>query len=513
MTTTVTPPTPPLERHHSVVTLDHDVARLVVKSDLANITTHATLGDQKEELKENLEGFEKHYQHFVDMRKGKLGIVDWNKVQPPPQGAVKSYESIDQVPDAVAKDLLDKLVILKLNGGRGITMGVAGPKSLISVRNDTTFLDLIVLQVEHMNRRYGTDVPLVLMNSFNTHSDTERIKFKYGNRVTLLTFQQSYHPRILLETLRPYPENFDLHDGRWYPPGHGDVYVSLKKSGMLEKLLDQGKEYIFISNIDNLGATVDLGILNLLESRKGPNPCEIVMEVTERTRSDVTGGILVHYEDKSERSSPQLRLLELGQVPKKHTDDFRSIKKFKVFNTNNLWANLQAMDRLLSSGKMDLDVLINRKILDDGVTVIQLETAAGSAIKSFGGAIGINVPRSRFLPVKTTSDLLLLKSNLFTMAYGAVRMNPARTYAPLPVVKLGEQHFQKLGEFLGRFDSIPDMLELDHLTVSGDVTFGRKVTLKGTVIIIANHGDKIDIPAGACLENKIVSGNLRILDH
>ncbi|KAL0203062.1 hypothetical protein M9458_001080, partial [Cirrhinus mrigala] len=63
------------------------------------------------------------------------------------------------------------------------------------------------------------------------------------------------------------------------------------------------------------------------------------------------------------------------------------------------------------------------------------------------------------------------------------------------------------------FESIPDMLELDHLTVSGDVTFGKQVTLKGTVIIIANHGDRIDIPAGAMLENKIVSGNLRILDH
>ncbi|KPP62123.1 hypothetical protein Z043_119708 [Scleropages formosus] len=68
-------------------------------------------------------------------------------------------------------------------------------------------------------------------------------------------------------------------------------------------------------------------------------------------------------------------------------------------------------------------------------------------------------------------------------------------------------------EYLSRFESIPDMLELDHLTVSGDVTFGKNVSLKGTVIIIANHGDRIDIPAGAMLENKIVSGNLRILDH
>ena len=97
-----------------------------------------------------------------------------------------------------------------------------------------------------------------------------------------------------------------------------------------------------------------------------------------------------------------------------------------------------------------------------------------------------------------------------------------------PLVKLGDGQFKKVSSFLSRFGSIPDLLELDHLTVSGDVTFGRgggdklenivsenicSVSLRGTVIIIANHGDRIDIPAGAVLENKIVSGNLRILDH
>ena len=105
-------------------------------------------------------------------------------------------------------------------------------------------------------------------------------------------------------------------------------------------------------------------------------------------------------------------------------------------------------------------------------------------------------------------------------------------FASTPLVKLGGKEFKKVKDFLYRFGSIPDMLELDHLTVSGDVTFGRggisdimlllknkifsifsAVSLRGTVIIIANHGDRIDIPAGAILENKIVSGNLRILDH
>jgi len=92
-------------------------------------------------------------------------------------------------------------------------------------------------------------------------------------------------------------------------------------------------------------------------------------------------------------------------------------------------------------------------------------------------------------------------------------MSLERAFPTTPLVKLGDQHFMKVRDFLFRFATIPDMLELDHLTVSGDVTFGRNVSLKGTVIIIANHGDRIDIPNGACMENKIVSGNLRILDH
>ena len=92
-------------------------------------------------------------------------------------------------------------------------------------------------------------------------------------------------------------------------------------------------------------------------------------------------------------------------------------------------------------------------------------------------------------------------------------MNLKRYYVLIIISYFYSLPFSKVKDFLKRFASIPDILELDHLTVSGNVTFGRGVSLKGTVIIIANHGDRIDIPSGAILENKIVSGNLRILDH
>ena len=194
-------------------------------------------------------------------------------------------------------------------------------------------------------------------------------------------------------------------------------------------------------------------------------------------------------------------------------DEFKSISKCKVFNTNNLWVRLAAIKELVSQNAMKLEVIVNHKALDNGSNVIQLETACGDAVRNFNGALGINVPRRRFLPVKKTDDLLLIMSNLYSIQDGILLVNPERTFPTVPLVKLGDNHFAKVRQFLLRFGSIPNVLELDHLTVSGDVTFGKGVVLKGTVIIIANHGDRIDIPPGSLLENKIVSGNLRIMDH
>ncbi|XP_074640554.1 UTP--glucose-1-phosphate uridylyltransferase-like [Tubulanus polymorphus] len=437
--------------------------------------------------------------------------IHWDKISRLPEGSVKSYNELKVDPSNLddIQSMLNKLVVLKLNGGLGTSMGCKGPKSLISVRNELTFLDLTVQQIETLNKQFGCDVPLVLMNSFNTDEDTQKILRKYSQlQVTIHSFNQSMYPRIHKESLLPIAKSMqDVHSNleSWYPPGHGDVYESLANSGLLQQFIADGKEFIFISNIDNLGATVDLNILNfLLKPPSGQAP-EFVMEVTDKTRADVKGGTLCEYEGK-------LRLLEIAQVPKENVDEFKSVSKFRIFNTNNLWINLKAIDRVISEGKLILEIIVNPKTLDGGVPVIQLETAVGAGIKCFDGAVGVNVPRSRFLPVKTTSDLLIAMSNLYTIKHGALTMNPQRSFPSVPLIKLGSS-FVKVREFLHRFQSIPDVLELDHLTVSGDVTFGKNVTLRGTVIIIANHGDRIDIPSGAVLENKIVSGNLRILDH
>ncbi|KAL3596701.1 hypothetical protein D5086_008338 [Populus alba] len=427
---------------------------------------------------------------------GEAQQVEWSKIQTPTDEVVVPYDTLESTPEdpEETKMLLDKLVVLKLNGGLGTTMGCTGPKSVIEVRNGLTFLDLIVIQIESLNKKYGCSVPLLLMNSFNTHDDTQKIIEKYSNsNIEIHTFNQSQYPRLVADDFVPLPSKGHTDKDGWYPPGHGDVFPSLKNSGKLDALLSQGKEYVFVANSDNLGAVVDLKILNHLIRNKN----EYCMEVTPKTLADVKGGTLISYEGK-------VQLLEIAQVPDQHVNEFKSIEKFKIFNTNNLWVNLKAIKRLVEADALKMEIIPNPKEVD-GVKVLQLETAAGAAIRFFDHAIGINVPRSRFLPVKASSDLLLVQSDLYTVVDGFVIRNPARANPANPSIELGPE-FKKVASFLSRFKSIPSIIELDSLKVAGDVWFGANVTLKGKVSIVVKSGVKLEIPEGVVLENKEING-------
>nr|WBR49967.1 UDP-glucose pyrophosphorylase [Codonopsis pilosula] len=427
---------------------------------------------------------------------GEAQHVEWSKIQTPTDEIVVPYDTLASVPEdsSETKKLLDKLVVLKLNGGLGTTMGCTGPKSVIEVRNGLTFLDLIVVQIESLNTKYGCNVPLLLMNSFNTHDDTLKIVEKYSNsKIEIHTFNQSQFPRLVVDEFLPLPSKGNAGKDSWYPPGHGDVFPALVNSGKLDTLLSQGKEYVFVANSDNLGAVVDLKILHHLIQNKN----EYCMEVTPKTLADVKGGTLISYEGK-------VQLLEIAQVPDEHVNEFKSIEKFKIFNTNNLWVNLNAIKRLVQADALKMEIIPNPKEVD-GIKVLQLETAAGAAIKFFDHSIGINVPRSRFLPVKATSDLLLVQSDLYSVSDGYVTRNTARKNPANPSIELGPE-FKKVGSFLSRFKSIPSIIELDSLKVSGDVYFGSSVVLKGKVVIAAKSGVKLEIPNGAVLENKEVNG-------
>ncbi|XP_059095625.1 UTP--glucose-1-phosphate uridylyltransferase-like isoform X2 [Tigriopus californicus] len=478
-------------------------AQILLNKELEKLQRTAQLPKAQADLVDKeFDGFRDLFGKFLT---AEHQSVKWDKIEKLPADAIRAYDDLPQPSKSEIQGMLQKLVVVKLNGGLGTSMGCKGPKSVIPVRNDLTFLDLTVQQIENLNKTYDADVPLVLMNSFNTDEETHKIIQKYsGFRVRIMTFNQSRYPRINKESLMPVARDIRTENDieAWYPPGHGDFYQSFYNSHLLTELVSQGREFAFMSNIDNMGATVDLSILNLCLKENH----EFIMEVTDKTRADVKGGTLIQYEGK-------LRLLEVAQVAKDHLEDFKSVKKFNVFNTNNLWMSLPAITRVIEEKMLDMEVIVNPKVLEGGVNVLQLETAVGAAMKCFDNGMGINVPRSRFLPVKKSSDLLLIMSNLYSLRNGSLVMSPERMFQTTPLIKLGDAHFKKVGDFLNRFASCPDIIELDHLTVSGNVNFGKNVALRGTVIIIANHGDQIDIPSGSILENKIVSGNLRILDH
>jgi UTP--glucose-1-phosphate uridylyltransferase len=477
-------------------------------------------------------------------RHGAGGLLSWDRIRPPTtSGLVLDYADLEPCPpdEPLQHELLRKVAIVKLNGGLGSTMGCEGPKSCIPVRSGLTFLDLTVRQVEYLNAKWGTDVPLILMNSFRTHDETVKILQKYQHHnVTITCFVQSSFPRIDADHFTPLPTGpfrpSDDDDQAWYPPGHGDVYRALDKSGVLDALLAAGKEFVFISNVDNLGATADLRVLYHLVS----NPdVDFAMEVTERTKGDVQGGVLIEYADtaaaaaaaaaaagdgsssSSSAASPSTakparaghaKLLELAHVPEEHTSDFKSLKTFTMFNTNNIWVSLKAMKALLAADAIQPPVIVGSKKVR-GNTVLELETAAGAAIEFFSKAVGIRVPRSRFLPVKSTSDLLAVQSNLFDVRHGSLVQSQKREAPNPPVIKLGPE-FADLEAYTARAGGhVPDILDLDHLTVSGDVFFGKGVVLRGTVIIVATQGSRIDIPPGTVLEDKVVTGHLRILEH
>ena len=156
--------------------------------------------------------------------------------------------------------------------------------------------------------------------------------------------------------------------------------------------------------------------------------------------------------------------------------------------------NLNTIKRLVEADALKMEIIPNQEV--DGVKVLQLETVAGAAIRFFDRAIGVNVPRSRFLPVKATSDLLLVQPDLYTMKEGFVIRNPARVNPANPSIELGPE-FKKVGNFLKRFKSIPSIIELDSLKVSGDVWFGSGIILKGKVTVEAKQGGKLEIPDGS----------------
>jgi len=446
--------------------------------------------------------------NFLKLRKRYLDkpLVDWEKVEEPPLDFLHKYEELQEPNKARIKELLGKLVVVALNGGLGTGMGLHGTKSVLQILKTAnsptalTFLDCKVMQIEYLNNEYDVDIPLVLMNSFNTDEESKKIVKKYeGRKVTIRTFLQSKFPLMYRDTCAPFPTKPTEKDN-FYPPGSGEFFYCFQRCGLLDEFKKQGKDYVFISNVENLGATVDTKILEYCAASKN----EYLLEVTNRISTDTTGGLPIKYKDNN------VHILEMQQIPPEQHALF-GVTNFRYWNTNNIWVKLGAIQQKLKEGTLDIDFTVKERSVS-GRAVMQLETPASMAIHSFDFKAAILVSRTRYKPIKTTSQLLQVQSDLYEIENGCLVMNSLRVPPTEPIVKLGEE-FRFMDNYDKRFKSIPNLLELDHLTVAGNVTFGANVTLRGTVIIVADTGSRIEIPDGAVLENKILAGNLQILDH
>jgi UTP--glucose-1-phosphate uridylyltransferase len=418
----------------------------------------------------------RHY--YEQLAEGETGMLPESEIEP-----VEHVQQLDDLPEGDPP--LDQAIVLKLNGGLGTSMGMTQAKSLIEAKDGHTFLDIIVRQVKELG------VPLVLMDSFRTHDDALEALGDFESDLPL-DFVQHKEPKIRTDDLQPveWPDDPSLE---WCPPGHGDLYTALLTSGMLEELLERGFRYAFVSNSDNLGAVLEPRILAWMAREEIP----FVMEVTRRTEMDRKGGHIAR------RPGGGYLLRETAQTPDEDLDALQDISRHRYVNTNNLWIDLQALGDVMRErdGVLGLPLIVNKKTVDPGdkstPEVFQLETAMGAAIGVFEGAQPVAVSRRRFSPVKTTEDLLALRSDAYVLTDEAiVELAPERDGTP-PVVDLDDDHYKLLRDFDARFPAgAPSLVECERLAVEGDVTFGREVVVRGSVTVSGPR----QIEDGAVLE-------------
>ena len=417
---------------------------------------------------------------------GATGLIAEGEIEP-----VDSVPDADELPAVDAGELLDQAVVIKLNGGLGTSMGMTRAKSLLQAREGATFLDLIARQVLGLREQSGARVPLVLMNSFATRDDSLAALEGYPQLSADLPadFVQSKEPKLLAQDLTPvsWPANPELE---WCPPGHGDLFVALQTSGVLAAMLDRGYRWAFVSSSDNLAAVLDPRILAWIAEEEAP----FVMEVADRTAADRKGGHIARR-----RSDGGLLLREIAQTPSDDLDAFQDTARHRYFNTNTIWFDLSAVAEL-----PPLPLIRNVKTVDPSDSsspeVIQIETAMGAALGVIEGAQALRVPRDRFTPVKTTNDLLALRSDAYELAEdGRVVLVPEREGSP-PDVSLDAEHFKLVADFEPRFAAgAPSLRECRRLVVRGDVTFGADVVVRGDVEVEA-HGGPVHLADGTVLE-------------
>lgn len=434
---------------------------------------------------------------------GQRGLLPETDLEP-----VATLPRLESLPEAgpEAAGRLAQLVVIKLNGGLGTGMGLDRAKSLVPVRGTDNFLDFIVRQILNLRARTGGAVPaFCLMNSAVTRDDTLEYLGRYSELGAAgdLDFLQSMVPKLLADTLEPveWPADPSLE---WCPPGHGDFYPSLLSSGLLDRLLARGIRYAFVSNSDNLGATVDERILRYFAANHLP----FLMEVADRTAADRKGGHLARA-----KGSGRLLLRESAQCPPADEPVFQDIQRHRFFNTNNLWIRLDRVREELDrqGGAFPLPLIVNRKTVDPrdarSPKVVQLESAMGAAIECFDGSGALVVPRSRFAPVKATADLLALRSDAYHVAGGdRLELIPERSGQP-PLVDLDGQHYKVLADFERFFPAgVPSLARCTALTVKGPVCFEGGVVCEGRVTMVNPGTEPATVRSGTYRDTELRLG-------
>jgi len=427
---------------------------------------------------------------FNSLVSGNTGVIPESTITPVPE--LVHTESISASPDAA---LLSETVVLKLNGGLGTGMGLDKAKSLLKVKGEDTFLDLTAKQITCMREEFGQNVKFMLMNSFSTSDDTlEFFRTKYPSIAAEegLEMLQNKVPKLNAATFEPATCASDPSN-EWCPPGHGDLYAALVGSGRLAALLKGGYKYMFVSNSDNLGATLDLKILTHFAT----TDASFMMECCERTENDKKGGHLA-----IRNSDKHLVLRESAMCADEDEPAFQDITKHRFFNTNNLWIRLDKLQEIVDNcgGFIPLPMILNSKTVDPkddtSTKVTQLETAMGAAIEMFDGASAVIVPRTRFAPVKKCNDLLLLRSDAYiiTPDFRPV-LNPA-CGGVAPVLNMDSKKYkmvQALEE--ATTEGIPSLVNCKRLTVKGKIRMGRSTRFVGAVSI-TNKSDEAKYVSG-----------------
>ena len=419
---------------------------------------------------------------------GETGLISDKNIRPVSSDEIEDAGQVGKYA-AAGRKVLQNAVIIKLNGGLGTSMGLTRAKSLLKIKNSKTFLEIILMQAARH------DVLLALMNSFSTHDDTLATLSRIKPSVSPLLFLQNKFPKILQENFGPaiWPKN---PEQEWNPPGHGDIYSAIYTSGMLKTLLDRGIVYAFISNSDNLGATLDESLLGYFAEHRFP----FMMEVAPRTPSDIKGGHIARHKEG------RLILREAAQCPKDEIGAFQDINLYGYFNTNNIWINLEDLDKLIEKhGTVNLPMIRNPKTLDprdeNSPGVYQVETAMGAAISLFEGAAVIKVPVSRFFPVETCNDLLAVRSDrlVFTEDNNLI-LNPNIRSDNINI-DLDPKYFGKIDLFDERFvDEAPSLIACESLTIKGDIRLESNITIKGRVVIKNSGKSQAVIKEGVIID-------------